>query len=122
MSAVSLISGVNIVLVVFHFQAQACRDQSPFISLTSLTLFLCFVLVAFLMVLSFSYFAICNVMWLSSVRCLLKCLYACHSALIACVHFSIHPGLDCGLSLVIGIESSMALVRVLIILTITMLI
>ena len=119
MSAASLISGVNVVFVVFCFWAQVCRDQSSFISLTLLTLFLCSILVVFLMVLSFSCLAICNVMWLSSVKCLLKCLHACHSTLIACVHFSIHPGLDRGLSLAIGVESSTALVRVLIILTVT---
>jgi len=61
MSAASLIFGVNVVLIVFRFRAQACRDQSPFISLTSLTLFLYSILVTFLIVLSFSRLAICNV-------------------------------------------------------------
>jgi len=81
----SLISGVNVVLMMFRFRAQACRDQSPFISLTSLTLFLCSILVAFLIALSFSRLAICSVMWFSSIGCLLKCLRARRSALIACV-------------------------------------
>jgi hypothetical protein len=57
-------------------------------------------------------------MWFSLVGCLLNCLRTRRSALITCVHSSVHPSLDRGLSLAISVESSTALVRVSIILII----
>jgi len=63
----SLISGVNVVLVIFLFLAQACRDHSPFMSLASLTLSV-FRSCSLLIALVFSLLAICNVVWFSSVE------------------------------------------------------
>ena len=91
-------------------------------SLTSLTLFLYSILVTFLIALSFSYLTIYSIIWFSLVKHLLKCLYICRSVLIAYIYLSIYPSLDCGLSLATSIESSTALVRVSIILTVTILI
>jgi hypothetical protein len=91
-------------------------------SLTSLTLFLYFILVAFLIALSFSYLTIYNIMWFSLVRHLLKCLRVYYSALITYIYLSIYPSLDYRLSLATSVESSTALVRVSIILIVTILI
>ena len=106
----------------FYFQAQAYRDQSPFISLTSLTLFLYSILVTFLITLSFFCLTNCSIIQFSLVRYLLQYLYTYYSALITYIYSSIYPSLDYGLSLATSVESSTALVRVLIILIITVLI
>jgi len=55
---ISLISSINMVLIIFLFLAQTYRDYSPFIYLTSLTLSLYSILIAFLIVLVFSLLAI----------------------------------------------------------------
>ena len=91
-------------------------------SLTSLTLFLYSILVAFLIALSFSCLTIYSIIQFSLVKYLLKCLRARYSVLITYIYLSIYPSLDRGLSLATSIESSTALVRVSIILIVTILI
>ena len=91
-------------------------------SLTSLTLFLYSILVAFLIALSFSCLTIYSIIQFSLVKYLLKCLYTRCSVLITYIYLSVHPSLDYGLSLATSMESSIALVRVSIILTVTILI
>ena len=58
---ISLISSVNMVLVIFLLIAQAYRDYNPFISLSSLTLSLYSVLIAFLIALVFSLLTIYSI-------------------------------------------------------------
>ena len=91
-------------------------------SLTLLTLFLYSILVTFLIALSFSHLAIYSIIQFSLVKHLLKYLRIHRSVLITYIYLSVYPSLDRGLSLATSIESSTALVRVSIILTVTILI